>query len=405
VNSTVDHMVAVTMFLAAILLFIGLFNSTIQTAVTYQRNKATAHMASDLLDNMLLTPGIPITWGQNDILPTRFGVQDPEFTQYKISPFSLMRLSSMSQTPVFYSKTGNDYSNITVGSNNFLLVSNNSILDYATTSQLLGVSQLYGFQLTLNPIITVSITESRAENPLRFTVNVQGTGFPLANAQVNYCFATIQPNGGENGYPTFDVEYGVATANEIGEVILEFSDVTDGTVSYVLIAHANLNGLTGIGYHKRVTSQNPYPIPFVDNLSEGRVLLAHSYDLNYSGSPAAMKYNATFVILAEDYTFRQIPMENSAGNINSGVNGPDEVINIPSTSPGILIITYQKSATKLGTVMMPWGLSSLAFPITFGGDPQNQEWVATDLRQILVGGIAYQAKIAVWSLEGYQVID
>ena len=53
---------------------------------------------------------------------------------------------------------------------------------------------------------------------------------------------------------------------------------------------------------------------------------------------------------------------------------------------------------------MPWGMSSLAFPVVFGGDPSKQEWVATDMRQVIVGGIAYQAKLALWSLEGYQVI-
>jgi hypothetical protein len=49
-------------------------------------------------------------------------------------------------------------------------------------------------------------------------------------------------------------------------------------------------------------------------------------------------------------------------------------------------------------------MSSLAFSTTFGGDPSQQEWVVTDMRHVTVGGIAYQAQIAVWSLEGYQVI-
>jgi len=62
-NSTLDHMVAVTVFLAATLLFIGLFNQTIQTATIYQQNRATANRASDLLDNILLNPGIPTNWG------------------------------------------------------------------------------------------------------------------------------------------------------------------------------------------------------------------------------------------------------------------------------------------------------------------------------------------------------
>jgi hypothetical protein len=119
---------------------------------------------------------------------------------------------------------------------------------------------------------------------------------------------------------------------------------------------------------------------------------------------AEVKYNASFVFLAEDYTLREMPLENSAGHVNYGDGQPYEVMNIPTDNPGILIITYKKSANEGGVVMMPWGISSLAFPVVFGGDPSQQEWVATDMRQVTVGGIAYQAKIAVWNLEGYQVV-
>ncbi len=405
-NSTLDHMVAITVFLAATLLFIGLFNQTIQTATIYQQNRATANRASDLLDNILLNPGIPTNWGQTDENITGFGIQDPEFTQYKISPFSLMRLASTTQTPVYYPKTGIEYNNITIGSKNFLLVSNNSALDYSTVSHLLGINNTYGFELSFNPIVSVSITESQSASPLKFSIDVQGTGFPLANAKINYCFTAVEPNGGVGGSPGYIADYGVATTDEKGLVVLNFNDIVDDELSYVLIVHANLNGLTGVGYHERVSLQNQYVIPFVDNLSEGRVLLAHSYDIQYFGPPVAeVKYNASFVILAEDYTFRQIPIENSAGKVTYGEGWPYQVINIPTTNPGILIITYQKSATEVGVVMMPWGISALAFPLTFGGNSENSEWVATDLRQILVGGIAYQVKIAVWSLEGYQVIN
>jgi hypothetical protein len=33
----------------------------------------------------------------------------------------------------------------------------------------------------------------------------------------------------------------------------------------------------------------------------------------------------------------------------------------------------------------------------------NRSWIATDLRQVRISGIAYQAKLSVWSLSGYQV--
>jgi len=395
-------MVAVTVFLAATLLFIGLFNQTIQTAVIYQRHRATATKASDLLDNMLLSPGIPVNWGQTDVNLTGFGLQDPEFTQYKMSPFSLMRLNSATGTPVYYYKTGLSYSNITLGSKNFLLVSNTSVIDYSLALQLLGINNMYGFQLTMNPTVTVEVTQEQAANPLRLSLNVQGTGFPLANAEITYCLLTVSLGG---GYPSFNTNYGTADADEQGSATLVFPEVTDADLSYAFIAYAHLGGLVGVGYHERVSSEHEYVIPFIDNLSEGRILIAHSWDVHTYDPPVAeVKYNASFVFLAEDYTLREMPLENSWGHVNYGDGSPYEVVNIPTDNPGILIITYRKSASEGGVVMMPWGISSLAFPLVFGGDPSQQEWVATDMRQVTVGGIAYQAKIALWSLEGYRVI-
>jgi hypothetical protein len=54
---------------------------------------------------------------------------------------------------------------------------------------------------------------------------------------------------------------------------------------------------------------------------------------------------------------------------------------------------------------MPWGISSLSFPVVFGGNPLVREWVATDMRQVTVNGVSYQAKLALWSQQGYQVVS
>jgi hypothetical protein len=402
VSSTIDHMVAVTVFLAATLLFIGLFNQTIQTAVIYQRHRATATKASDLLDNMLLNPGIPVNWGQEDGLPTGFGLQDPEFTQYRISSFSLMRLTSSSGTSVFYPKTGETYSNITIGDKNFLLVSHSSSLNYTTALDLLGIRNDYGFQLTFKPMVTVTITEDQAASPLRLSLNAYGTGFPLANARVSYCMLSVSLNGGQ---PSYSIDTGEVTTNEDGSVTLEFAEVTKSSSCYSFIAYVHIGGLVGVGYHERVSDEEAYIIPLVDDVSEGRILIAHSFDIDYYDPPSSeVKYNATLVYLADDFTLREMPLENSYGHVNSGEGSPYEVVNIPTDNPGILIITYKKSTTQGGLVMMPWGVSSLAFPVVFGGDPASQEWVATDIRQVIVGGVAYQVTIALWSLEGYQVV-
>ena len=91
---SIDHIVSIIIFLAAILLFVGLFSQTIQTAIIYQQHQAIATKCSDLIDNMLLNPGSPSYWGQSDSAPASFGVQDPEFTEYQLSAFSLMRLGA-----------------------------------------------------------------------------------------------------------------------------------------------------------------------------------------------------------------------------------------------------------------------------------------------------------------------
>lgn len=405
-GSTIDHMVSVMVFLGAILVFISLFNQNLQTAVLYQQHRSIATKTSDVLDNILLNPGIPSNWGESNLTPTGLGLQDPEFVQYRLSAFSLMRLHSSGGEPVYYPKTGKVYSNITQGMG-FLLIPQTNTLNYSTASKLLGINGSYGFELTLTPTITVSISEVRAKNPLRIEVKVAGTGFPLSNAQVSYCLLTVSLSG-QGAYPAYEVAYGDASTDEKGEAILDFTEITDDKVCYAFIAYARLHGLMGVGYHERVTSDEQYVIPFIDDIATRRVLIAHSFDVHYFGPPVAeIAYNATFVVLTEDFTLREMPLENGlgkVGKVNYGEGHPYGNITIPTRNPGILVITYRKSAVEGGVVLMPWGISAMAFPVTFGGNPLNVDWVSTDIRQVTVNDIVYQAKLGMWSLEGYQVI-
>jgi hypothetical protein len=90
------------------------------------------------------------------------------------------------------------------------------------------------------------------------------------------------------------------------------------------------------------------------------------------------------------------------GIVNYGPGNSYGVITNQTYNPGILVITY-KVGTQGGVVLMPWGLGSMAFPVIFGGNPFGNEWVATDIRQVVVNGVAYQAKLGLWSLQGYGV--
>jgi hypothetical protein len=405
-GSTIDHLIAMTIFLGALLIFISLFNQTIQTAILYQRNRAIATKCSDLLDNVLLNPGYPLDWGKNDSAPvTIFGLQDPEFTQYRLSPFSLMRLQSSLGEPIYYPGTGQWYSNITMGFGDFLLVSNAKVLNYSTVAKLLGINNTYGFQLTIVPIISVTIREMNAGNPLTLNVTVTGKGFPLADATISYCFIDVIEKG-KGQYPSYNVMFNSSYTDEKGLALLSFDDV-DSKDSYGIIVYAHISGLIGVGYHQRVTGYTKYIIPFVESFEEGRVILAHSYDVHYFGPPeSAVFFNATFLHLSEDFTLREVEnYKGRIGKVNYGNSTKFEYVNITlPPEPGILIINYE-SNNEYGVILMPWGINSLAFPVVFGEDPSGKTWVATDIRQVLVGKIAYQAKLALWSLEGYGMVS
>ncbi|MGD8545645.1 MAG: hypothetical protein PVH12_05665 [Candidatus Bathyarchaeota archaeon] len=401
---TIDHLVSVTVFLGAILVFIGLFNQTLQTAVIYQQHKHLGTKCSDLLDNILLNPGCPVKWGRSNGTPTVFGLQDPEFTQYRLSPFSLMRLQSFSGEPVYYPKTDSYYSNLTMGFGSSLLVSMTQAINYSTAARLLGINGTYNFHLTITPIIKVSISEAQS-NPLKLTVDVTGAGFPLSKAAISYCFITVARSKG--AYPSYTTDYGITYADDKGSALLNFSDIDGTSESYLLIAYAHLSGLMGVGYHQNVVHDENYVVPFISDFEEREVLIAHSYDVHGGDHPAEISYNSTFVLLTEDYTLREMPLENTTGKlgkINYGEGKPYQKITIPTYNPGILVITYRKSAVETGVVMMPWGMSSLGFPVTFGENPSGQEWVATDIRQVLVNKVAYRVQLALWSLGGYGVI-
>lgn len=407
-SSTIDHLVAVTVFVAALVLFVGMFNQTIQTAILYEQHRSLSLKCSDILDNVLLTPGFPTYWGRSNVTPTSFGLQDPEFTQYRLDPFSLMRLTSGTGTPLYYSKTGTWYSNITMGFGNSLLVPFTTAINYSTALRLLSMNGTHGFQLSITPIVQVNVTEAQP-NPLILNVSVRGSGFPLAIADLSYCFITVDKSG-KGPYPAYYATYDTALTGDAGTASLSFPSVDGTSISYILIVYAHMSGLTGVGYYSHAINQKAYVVPFISNFENREVILAHSYDLFGGTGTAEISYNATFVLLTDDFTLREMPIENGTGKIgtggmlNYGEGKPYDKIYIPTYNPGILIVTYRKSAVETGIVMMPWGLSSLAFPITFGDQLPSIEWIATDTRQVIVYGVAYQAKLALWSLSSPQVV-
>jgi hypothetical protein len=405
VSSTVDHMVSLIVFIGALLLFIGLFSQTIQTGIIYQNHRTTATKASDMLDTILLSPGVPSNWGFVSGIPSVFGLQDSEFTQYVLNPFSIARLMPYEGTTVYYQKTGIPtglYSSATMASGSYFLMPNSEMLSYVTVAKMLGVNATYGFQLVFTPLVSVTVTEIPNSN-LSLSIQVDGASSSLSNATINYTLITVSLSS-DNSNPNINTLSGTTKTDIVGNAVVSFSGLNSTSQSYAFFAYAHIGSLTGLGYTAKSVSQSPSIVPLMADVNSTNIVLAHSYDLNndFTGQQEAstrINFNTTMLILTEDYALRELPLSNNCGNITNGQGYQYGNITIPTYNQGIIITAYNSSATETGISIMPWGLPSLGETITFGGDSTSQEWVATDLRQVLIGSIAYQAKIFVWSFE------
>ena len=167
--------------------------------------------------------------------------------------------------------------------------------------------------------------------------------------------------------------------------------------------------LYGVGYiYKQALTSAGNVIPFIENIENGTIILAHSWDVKQYENSGALHYNATFFVLNENWELEPVQLlGNYSGHLNYAAGTHGKAYNrtqIPQEyleSPGVLIVTCRKG-NEYGVSVMPWQIQTLSFNITFGDDPSNQEWVATDLRQVLIGEVPYQAKLALWSLKGYK---
>ena len=372
--------------------------------LSFINSMSHCYKCSDILDNILLNPGSPSSWGQESTQPSAFGLQDPEFTQYQLSTFSLMRLLSSTGYTITYEKNSPNfiYQNITDGFGNSLIMPQKQLVNYSSVINLMGLNNTYGFQLSLTPVLDVAISENHAASPLSLTINASGNGFPLSDASINYCLLKVTLPTSESEYPSYTIRNGTAIADKTGACIVQFPDISEANRVYAFIAYVHLAGLVGVGTYQRESSIDQSVVPIINDALQQQVLLAHNYDLNgFIASSASLKYNATFVVSTEDFKLREMPIysANTTGVVTSGVGNPFIDITLSAYTPGILIVPYQQvdNPAQGGVVLMPWGISSLGFPIEFGGDPRLQEWVATDLRQVTINRVTYQAKLSLWS--------
>jgi hypothetical protein len=395
---TIDHMVSLVALIAVLMVSIGAYSQIISAAIIYQQNHQVAMKAAEFTNMLLLNAGYPVAWGQSNSTPSSFGLQDPEIGGYSLSPFSLQRLTSATQTEVYYYKTVLWYSNNSLGGGGYLLVPINNAVNYTDAAKLLGVNGSYGFRVTIMPTLNVSISEVNL-NPLRLQVDVRGPSLAVGGATLNYFLYQAVAQGGQNA--SIQSFSGTSQADSTGSALLEFSSVNGAENAYSTIIYARLSGLVGVGYHSRDTIVNNKVIPFVEDYANRIILLAHSYDVHTFPNPAALHYSASFFSLTQDFQLSQIQLANASGVLTYGEGTPYLRVQIPAETVGILVAAY-RSNEGYGVALMPWGISALGFSVTFGGNPTSADWVATELRQLTVNQVSYQVKVAVWSTKGYQ---
>jgi hypothetical protein len=398
-GASIDHIISLTILIAALMIAMMSFNQMFSSAVIYETNTQVASKAVDIINTVCLSPGNPADWGATDDDVLGFGLQDPVVGGYALSPYSIMKLNTANSASelVYYDETGLFYNNISTKDGYAILTPLGNCVNYTTAAELLGITGHYGFSLDITPTLNVNVTQV-GTNPLRLNVQVYGSGMPLSGATLDYyLFHIIKIDSSD--YPIINLEpSGVALTDQSGSAELVFSNVTGNNPVYSFTVYARLSGLCGVGSKIRSNAAaDNFVVPLIEDYDQGKIILAHSWDVLDSGDEAAVHYSAAFYGLTSDFMLQQFEIENSIGLLNSGEGKPYITTQIPASEVGILVISYTARG-DLGSIIVPWGVGALGVSASYSGGlgSGNSKFVATELRQVTVDGVSYQVKVSVW---------
>jgi len=400
-GATIDHIIAVTILLSAMLLAMMTFNGLFAQALEYDTNRQVANKAVDIMNTICLSSGNPANWGETTADVFGFGLQDPDASGYTLSPYSMMRLLSGSggtQLVEYPPDSGIFYNNITANFGDAILTPMGDCLTYNEVTGLLGITGEYGLNIEIEPTLDVSISKVSGYGHLVLKVDVSGSGLPLSGATLKHYLFEVTNDGSS----TITPHVGDDSTDSSGSVLLHYSTIDDIDDAYHFMVYVNLNGLNGVGYYSQdyLDDYPQYVVPLVRNYDDGTVVIAHSWGVHeYTETPVpAVKYNATFFVLTSDFQLQQYDLENSTGSLNYGSKNY-ETTKLPTSEVGILFISYEWNS-YVGSVVLPWGVGTLGVSTPFGGEfgSEGYDFVATELRQVTIDGISYQVKVSAWKL-------
>ncbi|MDG6222071.1 MAG: hypothetical protein QCH99_02275 [Candidatus Bathyarchaeota archaeon] len=395
-GATIDHIIAVTVLLTAMLLAMMTFNGLFAQALEYDRNRQVANKAVDLVNTICLSPGSPATWSKTNEPLTGFGLQDPDAGGYTLSPYAIMRLNTASDdSQLVYSEvTDTWYNNVSTNYGHGILTPIDNCVNYATAAELLGIDGAYGFGLDITPTLDVNVTQVSTD-PLKINVQVHGGGLPLSNATLTSHLFEIKQDLSIVSYSN------VTKTNHFGSTELEFSGITDDEPVYSFVVYVSIGGITGVGYFTNNTiTDNSFIVPLVTNFDTGELILAHSTVINNPGGQANVFFNASFFILNSDFNVTEYDLDFS-GQLTYGNGFHSVPTQIPASEVGLLVVSYKaQGINQLGNIIVPWGVGALGVSASFDGEfgSEGYNFVATELRQVLINGISYQVKVSTWKL-------
>jgi len=398
-GATIDHMISLTILIAALLVAMTMYNGMFASAIDYDRNRQVATKTVDLMNTICLSPGSPTDWGTTNSSVFGFGLQDPQAGGYALSPYSLMRLrtSNDSQLVEYPKMPGVFYNNLSASYGHGVFIPVSDCVNYTDVAELLGINGKYGFNIDIVPTLDVSVSQVSEDNYLILEVDVSGSGLPLSGATLNYHLFHV------DGLSTVPYS-GVTQTDSSGQSLIEFGAI-DWDEAYSFTVYVNIGGVNGVGYYTQNTADSDfqYVVPLIQEYADGEIIIAHAWDIfEDAGINAAVQVNTTFFVLTSDFQFQEVDLGFNATLLNYGDGNPYFTTQIPTSEVGLLVITYEKATNKVGSVIVPWGIGTLGVHVSFAGSygSTGYGFVATEFRQVTIDGISYQVKVSAWSLNG-----
>ena len=386
-GSTIEYLASFVIVVSVLAMGIIGTAKTFDTAFLYSVDQASSLKAKDTLLNIVENPGAPLNWAESGDLPTVFGLRWPTSPTSTPSPFGLMRLMKAVSTLSYQEDTYNDLSEHDLEPElkprSSLYINKDICVEYPQIKGLVDPNNRYGFQINIEPVLKTAVTY---ESP-NLVITVTNPSGPVIGAEVIADIFTVSnlPEPLTIGRSTIGATTGVDGKSTISPAV-----VTEPFFAYIRI---NYEDLSSAAYYIRSDTNEPSIVPLLTDYSNLQVSLIHRKELY-----AEYTYSGDLTFTSRFY----IPLVGALSS-SSAISGTVK-LNEPHTlslsnyksTPGFLLLFYQRADAVQGVVVMPWGFNALGFSAKIGPEPGVAVNVVTQNRILNIGGVTYDVSVRLW---------